>query len=197
MVELIIVIAVISILAGIATPGIISWLPNYRLKSASRDLYSNMQKAKMLAVKTNKEHAIFFNTVNNSYQILADPGPDGVWRTADDVNNMPGPDGIYGNGDDIPENPPSTLTDYGSGIVFGHGTATTNATTTGGAFPADNVTYTNNTFAFNSRGSLKSAGHTGYVYLSNNINNAYAVGTPTVVGTIVLKRWYDASNNWK
>lgn len=51
--EVIIVVTIIGVMAAIAIPAISSWLPNYRLKSAARDLYSNMQKAKSEAVKTN------------------------------------------------------------------------------------------------------------------------------------------------
>ena len=51
--EVIIVVAVIGIMAAIAVPSISRWLPNYRLKGAARNLYSNMQKAKGAAVKTN------------------------------------------------------------------------------------------------------------------------------------------------
>jgi type IV fimbrial biogenesis protein FimT len=195
MIELMIVMAVISILAGLAVPAVIDWMPNYRLKSAARDLYSNIQKARMLAIKTNKEHAIFFDPANKRYQLLGDPGPDSAWGTGDDTNDRPGPDEIYGNGDDIPEQPPAFLTNYGSGIDFGHGSATTNATQGGGAFEADDVSYTNNIVVLNPTGMLGSLG--GYVYLSNNINNCYAVGTPTTVGTIVLKKWNDPINDWK
>ena len=53
LVEVMIVVAIIGILAAIAVPSFLSWLPNMRLKAAARDLYSNMQKAKMEAIKSN------------------------------------------------------------------------------------------------------------------------------------------------
>lgn len=53
LIEVLIAIGIIGLLSAIAIPAINSWLPNYRLKSAARDLYSNMQKAKSEAVKTN------------------------------------------------------------------------------------------------------------------------------------------------
>ena len=46
-IELLIVIAVLGILGAIAVPNYLSYLPNARLKSAARDLYSNMQLAKL------------------------------------------------------------------------------------------------------------------------------------------------------
>lgn len=53
LIEVIIVIAIIGILSAIAVPNFLSWLPNMRLKAASRDLYSHMMRAKMEAIKSN------------------------------------------------------------------------------------------------------------------------------------------------
>lgn len=61
LVELIIVIAIIGIAAAIAIPGFINWLPNYRLKAAVQDIYSNIQLAKLTAVQRNRNCVIVFN----------------------------------------------------------------------------------------------------------------------------------------
>ena len=61
LIELMIAIAIIGILTAIAVPNIISWLPNYRLKAAANDLRSNMQKAKLEAVKRNCNATVTFN----------------------------------------------------------------------------------------------------------------------------------------
>ena len=80
MVELMIVIAVIAILTAIAVPNIISWLPNYRLKSAARDVVSNFRKAKITAIKMNRNCAITFNQavggINYDYVIFVDADND-------------------------------------------------------------------------------------------------------------------------
>jgi len=65
LVELMIAIGVIAILAAIAVPGVISWLPNYRLKAAAMDLVSNMQKARMEAVRGNKDVVVTFDSSVN------------------------------------------------------------------------------------------------------------------------------------
>jgi len=202
LIEAMVVVAVMGIMAAVAVTSSLNYLPDMRLKSASRDLYSNLQKAKLLAVKTNTSHAVFFDTGIGNYQILTDPGPDGNWGTGDDTNNNPGPDGIYGSADDIPEPEPVTLANYKSGVAYGHGNAATNATQGGGAFPPGDVSFNNNIVVFNSRGMLLNAGFTGYVYLANNTNlpiierSSYAVGVPVVTGIIQMSKWYNGSNSW-
>ena len=92
-----IVIAVIAILTAIAVPNIISWLPNYRAKAAARDVISNFQKAKMEAVKRNRDVVISFATVNatqaGSYRIFVDDDGDGNFTAGVDRKlaqvNMP------------------------------------------------------------------------------------------------------------
>lgn len=172
LIELMIAVGMISILIAIAIPNAMKWLPDYRLKAAARDLYSNMQKAKVEAVKSNSDWAIVFDLANNQYFVCSDKGGDGSWSgTAD-----------------------NTITKtcfFHTGIVYGHGNATTNATTTGGSFPADEVSYHPNIVVFNSRGLCGA----GYVYIQNSYNNTIAVGTLSS-GAIRLKKWYAGSTDW-
>ena len=62
LIELMIVISIISILTAIAVPAVMNWLPTYRLNAAARDLYSNLQKARLQAVKENNNIPIRFDT---------------------------------------------------------------------------------------------------------------------------------------
>ncbi|MDH4205435.1 MAG: prepilin-type cleavage/methylation domain-containing protein, partial [Desulfobacteraceae bacterium] len=55
LIQLTIVIALLAILTAVGVPNFLSWLPKYRLKSAARDLYSNLHLAKMSAIKANKD----------------------------------------------------------------------------------------------------------------------------------------------
>jgi len=169
-IELLVTLIVLAIVASISIPVFSRWLPDYRLRNAAREVYSNMQLTKMNSVKHNAEWAIIFNPAVNRYVVFSD-AVDGDWTTTGD--NI-----IFRT---------VNLSDY-EGIRDGHGNATTNATQTGGPFPGDNVSYTtpDNVVRFSSRGM---AIDLGYVYLSNSKGSSYAVGTPSLAGAIVLKKW--------
>lgn len=174
-VELLTAIGIIAILAAVAVPNIIGWLPNYRLSSAARDIYSNLQSAKMTAIRNNGDCAVAFNVGAGTYQIVSG-----------------GNDGDYGTAGDNSVVKTVTLSDYGSNIGYGKGNATVSATTPPGALPGDNVSHPGNVTVFSSRGLVSNL---GYVYLSNNIGSAYAVGTPASSGVIVSRKWTGTA--WK
>jgi prepilin-type N-terminal cleavage/methylation domain-containing protein len=75
--ELMTAIAILAILAAIAIPGYIGWLPNYRLRSVARDLQSTMQLARLRAVRENADVAVSFDTVNDDYEAFVDNGEGG------------------------------------------------------------------------------------------------------------------------
>jgi len=80
LIELLITFVVLGILASIAIPGFSRLLPNYRLRSALRDLYSNFQLAKMTAVRKNSNCAVTFNQAiggtTYSYVVYVDSNED-------------------------------------------------------------------------------------------------------------------------
>ena len=71
-VELLIGIALVATITAIAVPNFISWLPNFRLRSASQDMLSNFQKAKLAAVKSNVNVAVCFKIDNSGYTAFVD-----------------------------------------------------------------------------------------------------------------------------
>ena len=185
LVEMLTVMAIISVLAGVALPFIRQWLPDYRLKAASRDLFTQMQKVRMLSIKENKDWAIVFDTANNRYYTSDFQGADGTWSSAADLT---------GTGDNnIVETIDLTL--YQNGVGYGHGAATTNATTGGGALPATEVSFPNSVIIFNPRGTVSQA---GFVYLDHQGNtNTYAIGALTS-GSVRLRKWYGGgANPWQ
>jgi len=159
LVEVIIVVVIIGIMAAISIPSISRWLPNYRLKRAARDVYSSMQKARMLAVKLNRETAIEFDPGTNKYTLC---------------DNWSG--GCIGNSQE------TDLSTIGSGVGYGHGDATS---AVGSGFDNE-VTYSADTAIFGPRGLGKTS---GYVYLDHQGNTkTYAVGSLTS-GSIRILKW--------
>lgn len=68
LIETMVVAGILAILAGLAIPAFIKWMPNYTLKSAAQDLYSDLQLAKMEAVKANDDKSIVFYPGSDSYR---------------------------------------------------------------------------------------------------------------------------------
>jgi prepilin-type N-terminal cleavage/methylation domain-containing protein len=169
LIELVFTISILAIICSIAIPAFAVWLPEYKLKSAVLDLYSNMQLAKLLSVKNNNNYRIIFTPgVQCSYKIVR---PDGT--TEKNIKF-----GDY---------------DISGGIAFGSGNATKNATTSGGPMPNDGVSYLSNRVSFNPRGI---ASGMGYAYLANSKGTVYAVGS-WITGIIVLKKWNPSALKWE
>jgi type IV fimbrial biogenesis protein FimT len=171
----VVIIAIIGILTLVAIPGLTTWLPNYRLKAAARDLYSNMQLAKIGAVRANANWAIVFDVSMNPgrYFICSDDGPDDTWN---------GP-AAMGNDDTVEK--AVDLSTYKSAIDYGHGNASGPIGTT-----FDNeITYPDDVLVFNPRGTCNG----GYVYLENSKHTStYGVGTSTS-GNIAFRKWNGTS----
>ncbi|MCI5192582.1 MAG: prepilin-type N-terminal cleavage/methylation domain-containing protein [Candidatus Electrothrix sp. AU1_5] len=73
-VELMVVIALIGLLSAIGLPSLLRSLPEKRLKNAARSLYADLQKAKLLAVKENKNVTVTFDTAKKQYSFIDDNG---------------------------------------------------------------------------------------------------------------------------
>ena len=61
LIELMTVVAIIASLSLMAMPNLLTWLPDHRLKRAVRELHSNLQLAKLTAVKTNALCTLVFD----------------------------------------------------------------------------------------------------------------------------------------
>jgi prepilin-type N-terminal cleavage/methylation domain-containing protein len=175
LVEILITLVVIAIMAALVSPAIMQMAPNMALKSAAQDLYSNIQKAKIQAIKENGRAVIVFNA--SSYYYFIDLDNDGAYTpSAVDTFTDENLDGMYNPGEpfvDVDGNNiysgeiavSKDLTDYGYGITQGCGNAAKNW--------AGNDCIQMGTIQFNSRGL---ANMSGSVYIHNrNTDISYAV----------------------
>lgn len=175
--ELVITIVILSVLLGLAIPGFSRWIPNYRLRSAARDIYSNLQYAKMTAVKDRAGCGLLFDVTGSRYRVVSSGPNRNFESTSSSIS-----------GDDVVLKTVN-LSEYGSGVVYGPGSAT--GSIEAGGFD-NNVTFAGDGIVFDSRGMVLSpTGSTstgGYAYLQNNRNGAFGVGVLSG-GVVVLRRW--------
>lgn len=67
LIELVVVFVIIAIGAVLLVPNIGAWLPNYRLRGATRDIVSTMRTAQVKAVSTNTEYRVDFDVAGKNY----------------------------------------------------------------------------------------------------------------------------------
>ena len=170
--ELMVTIGIVGIVTAIAVPNFFEWLPDYHLKKVARDLYSDMQFSKINAMKQNRDWAIVFDAGNKKYFVCSAKGSDDSWA-------------IAGNTIEKEVTLPAS-----GGVQYGHGSATKDATDSGGlSFSDDDITFNYNYATFNAMG----AGQSGYVYLENNKKTTtYAIGKEST-GFISTKKWNGTS----
>ena len=72
LVEVLTVIGIIAIVAGIILPNVVAWLPKYRLSSGAEEIQSTLQLARLGAIKQNTSAAVSFNTVNHTFSMSID-----------------------------------------------------------------------------------------------------------------------------
>jgi Tfp pilus assembly protein FimT len=169
MIELLIVIAMIMIMATVAIPGFARWFPERRLKSAAQAIYTDLQGAKLGAIRANTTWAVHFDDsgVPGRYRVLSGDGGDGNWTN--------------GNEDQVKV---VDFSMYKGDARYGHGNALKNIE--GNPF-GNNITFTtpNKVVLFGPRGT---ANKVGYVYLCNDNGTAFVVGTTGMAGGIVLRK---------
>ncbi|MBU0945619.1 MAG: GspH/FimT family protein [Proteobacteria bacterium] len=101
LVELIIILVIIGILAALATPTINTLGPGFRLKGVARGLYSDLQKAKMQAVKENQPVSVRFvaGVMPNSGYYYFDLNDDTLYNVGEYQVILSNPKDVdFGNG---------------------------------------------------------------------------------------------------
>ncbi len=182
--ELMVATAIFGILCAVAVPNMIGSLPGHRLRSAAGDVRSNLQLAKLRAVKENRFYAVAFDKNSDTYRVV-NCGPDNRYNTSDDATVKT-----------------VDLNEYGSGVSYGHGAATSGVS---GAsfgdeitFPTDPLSSVDNMAMFSPTGLASHVSGSfcvGYVYLANNRRETIAVGANSIAGNITSKSW--VGGGWK
>ena len=90
--EVLIVITIMAVMMGFGIPYILGWLPNYRLRSAARDVHSNLQLARITAVKEHVNCTVSFTKtggVIDGYIIYLDADNSRTLDTANETMVKP------------------------------------------------------------------------------------------------------------
>ena len=86
LIELIVVMVIIAIGALLMAPNIGAWLPNYRLRTAARDVVSTMRTAQMKAVSVNLEYRVSFDPNARTYILQRNTGG---WQSEGTAQSLP------------------------------------------------------------------------------------------------------------
>jgi prepilin-type N-terminal cleavage/methylation domain-containing protein len=81
--ELMVVIAIMGILATIAVPSYLTWLPKLRVDGATGEVSSDLQTARMRAVSENTPYAVLFDLAGNSYSVYKDSNWNGALESSE------------------------------------------------------------------------------------------------------------------
>lgn len=84
LVELLVVVAILSILGVVTGLFLAKYLPEHHLRSATGSLAQDVRQAQMGALKRLRPWAVDINTGTNVYQII-DSGPDAILDSGDDI----------------------------------------------------------------------------------------------------------------
>ena len=91
LVEMMIVVSILGILAAIGTSLLLNFLPNMRLRSATRDIYSLMMQAKTEAIRRGENVTLLCNAPGDSHIMFLDRQPPPAAAAATDNNNVVDP----------------------------------------------------------------------------------------------------------
>lgn len=90
LVELMVVVALIGILGGIAVPNILASLPAFRLHSAARQVMTDINYARGRAASLNREYRIRFDVTADTYDVEKGDKTtgSGTWDLEKAVNRL-------------------------------------------------------------------------------------------------------------
>jgi len=88
--ELMIVVAIMGCLTAVATPSLSRWLTSIRMESATREIASTLQLARVKAITQNTSIRISFDTTPHTYQMQQRNAADlTTWNNIDKAKTLP------------------------------------------------------------------------------------------------------------
>ena len=102
--EVIVIISILGVMAAISIPSYISWLPRHRLQTSVRQIYDDMNIAKIRAVKDNIVAVIIFTPATNTYSVFLDTSGNWAWDGGETIirQNAPLENGVTITGTTLP-----------------------------------------------------------------------------------------------
>ena len=85
LIEMMIVIAIMAIFAGIAIPNYLAWLPKSRLNGAARQVMGDLMAARMKAVSQNCDVGLAFVADDAEYKIWTDSNNDDTIDSGEEI----------------------------------------------------------------------------------------------------------------
>jgi type IV fimbrial biogenesis protein FimT len=85
LIEMMIVIAIMGIFAGIAIPNYLSYMPKHRLNGAARRVMGDLMAARMKAVSQNCDVRVAFVADDAEYKIWTDSNNDGAIDSGEEI----------------------------------------------------------------------------------------------------------------
>jgi prepilin-type N-terminal cleavage/methylation domain-containing protein len=174
-IELIITLMVMGILAGISYPIITSWLPREKLKSAARDLVSDLQTAKSLAVEKNTTYTLLFDdsSTPGKYFCFHDANSNSAFDSATETK-------IFETDFNSDENKKYNI-DFGTGNAVNDWN---------GNAIASSIALTDKVIVFDQKGL---ADRSGSVFLKNKNNDICYSVSITGVGSLKIREFNGSS----
>ena len=76
--EIVVTLSILGIMTAISVPSYFSWLPRHKLQTSARQIYDDLNLAKIRAVKDNTVARITFNAGNETYTVFLDTNVNGL-----------------------------------------------------------------------------------------------------------------------
>ncbi|MBI4824443.1 MAG: prepilin-type N-terminal cleavage/methylation domain-containing protein [Nitrospirae bacterium] len=88
LIELVVVILIIGIIAGLGTEYLIGFRSKYRIDTSAKDMAGRLRLAKTLCISKNMSVTTIFNTLDDSYYSFLDASNLGAWDSGEEYVNL-------------------------------------------------------------------------------------------------------------